>query len=107
MPYISELVQLVIGEFELVEVNDRFHPVSSESGGVWVNVKPRGRAVFLEALLPRGVLELVAIFITRRYVHEQDIALLRVKIQQLYFERWKHSPACVGKGKYVIRQQLS
>ena len=69
MSHISKLVQLVIGEFELVEVDHRFHPVSSKSRGVGVNVEPRGRAVFLEALLPRGVLELVAIFITRRYVH--------------------------------------
>ena len=37
-------IQLIVGELELVEGDDLFHPLSALGGGVWVDVDP-GRGV--------------------------------------------------------------
>ena len=36
--YVSLFVQLVVGEFELVKINDRVHPVRAEGRGFGVHV---------------------------------------------------------------------
>ena len=38
----SVLVQLIVGEFELIEGDHLFHPLGSFSRGVGVDVDPRG-----------------------------------------------------------------
>lgn len=39
-------IQLIVGELELVEGDDLFHPLSALGGGVWVHVDP-GRGVWV------------------------------------------------------------
>lgn len=39
----SIIIQLVIGEFELIEGHDLFHPMGSFGWGIWMNVNPGWR----------------------------------------------------------------
>ena len=39
-------IQLIVGELELVEGDDLFHPLSALGGRVWVDVDP-GRGVWV------------------------------------------------------------
>ena len=55
MTYVSVVVQLVVGELELVERCDLLHPLRPLGGGVWVDVDARGRVgVRLARHDPRG-----------------------------------------------------
>ena len=71
--YMALLVKLIIGELELVKVDDHFRPVRSESRGVRMDVEAGRRALLLEALHPGRVLVLVAVLVHRGHVHEQDV----------------------------------
>jgi hypothetical protein len=37
----SIVVELMICEFEFVETDDLFHPLSTSGGGIWVKVNPK------------------------------------------------------------------
>ena len=78
-------VQLVVGEFEFVEVDDSIHPVGTRAGGVRVNIEPGGGTLLLETLHPRGVLVLVSIFVHRCHVHEQNVRGIGIQVKQLKF----------------------
>ncbi len=72
--YISKFVQLVVCQFQFIEADDGLQPVGTQGWGVWVNVVSGSRAVLLETLLPRVIVELVSILITWGYIHEQNVA---------------------------------
>ena len=50
--YMALFVQLVVGELELVEVDDHVHPVRAKSRGIGVYVQPCRRALFFKAFHP-------------------------------------------------------
>ena len=69
----SLLVKLVIGQLQLVEIDDSVHPVGPKSRGVGMNVEPRRRTLLLETFHPGRVLVLVAVLVHRGHVHQQDV----------------------------------
>lgn len=84
------LVQLVIGQLQLVEVDDCIHPVCSRVRGVWVDVETCWGALLLEAANPGRVLVLVAVLVDWGHVHEEDVSGVRVKVKQFHFQWWEH-----------------
>ncbi len=88
----SLLVELIVGELELVEVDDGVHPVCPQGGRVGMHVKPSRRALLLETLDPVGVLVFVAVLVHGRHVHQENVVGRGVEVKQLDFERRKHPP---------------
>ena len=97
------LVQLVIGQLELVEVDDGVHPVCASIGGVGMDVEPGGGALLLKAPHPGRVLVLVAVLVHRRHVHQQDVGGVWVQIVQLHFQWWEHPP--IKKQKFFLYER--
>ena len=62
-------IQLVVGEFEFVEVDDNRSPVGSQGRGVRVDVESCWCTLFLETAHPPCIV-LVAILIHWNHVHE-------------------------------------
>lgn len=78
-------IQLVVGEFQLIEVDDRVHPMRAWTGRVWVDVETSGRTLLFKASYPHGVLILVTILVHRSHVHEQNVHRVGIQIKQLDF----------------------
>ena len=89
------LVQLVVGELELVEVDDHVGPVGAQSRRVGMDVEPGRRALFFKTLHPRGVLVLVAVLIHWHHVHEENVVCVWVQIKELDLDGRKHPPVGV------------
>ena len=90
LTYVSLFVQLIIGELELIKVDDHVHPVGAQGRRVWVHVQAGGGALLFKAADPSRVLVLVAIFVDWDHVHVQSVGGVGVEIEQFHFERWKH-----------------
>lgn len=91
----SLLIQLIIGELELVKVDDHVHPVRAKRRRVGMSVGARGRTLLFEAAHPGRVLVLVAILVHGNHVHQERVRCVGVEIKQLHFEGWKHPPVHV------------
>ena len=58
-PYMSKLIQSVVGEFHLEEGHRLLHPVGSRGGGVWVDVgSARGLGLGLAGYFPLLIIPL-------------------------------------------------
>ena len=56
------LIQLIVGELELVEGDHLLHPLGPLGRGVWVDVDPRGRVgVSLACHHPAGGVECISV----------------------------------------------
>ena len=46
--HMAVVVQLIIGQFELIEADDLFHPMGPSGRGVWMEVHPRKKFNLIE-----------------------------------------------------------
>jgi hypothetical protein len=86
------LVQLVVGEFQFVEVDDDGGPVGAEGRGVRVDVEPGGGTLLLKAADPASIV-LVAILVDGSHVHEKDVGDVWLQVVELHFDGREHPPA--------------
>ena len=94
--YMSVIVQLVIGELELVEGHNLLHPLSSFSRRVWMNMYPgrRIRIRFPRHHPARGVEGVsVPFIVTRDKVHDEHVVLHGVEAEQPHLIGREHSAA--------------
>ena len=82
----SLFVQLVVGEFELVKINDCVHPVRAEGRGFGVHVQPCWGTLFLKTLHPRRVLVFVTILVHGSHVHQENIVDIGVQVKDFNFD---------------------
>ena len=92
--YMSVLVQVVVGELQLVEGDRLLEPVGAGSRAVRVDVEAAGHVrLGLARHHPLGVVVLVAAVIQRHDVHEQDVLGVRVQPLQAHLQGREHPPA--------------
>lgn len=74
-------VQLVVGELELVEADDRIHPVRTERGRVRVSVETGLGTLFFETADPGRILVLVAVLVDRYHVHAEGVVGVGIQVK--------------------------
>lgn len=71
------LVQLVVGEFQFVEIDDNGGPVGAQGWGIWVDVQPSWSTLLLKAADPASIV-FVAVLVHWGHVHQQDVRDVRL-----------------------------
>ena len=91
------LVQLVVGQFQFVEVDDNRSPVGAQGRGVRVDVQTSRGTLFLETADPACVV-LVAVLVDWCHVHQQYVGHIWLQVIELHLDGWEHPPIIVGGG---------
>ena len=87
----SVLVQIVVGQFELVEGDHLFHPDGAGGRRVRVDVEPTGHVgLGLARHHPLRVVVLVAGVVHGHDVHQQDVLGVLLQARDAAAERRKH-----------------
>lgn len=95
----SVLVQVVVGQLQLVEGYGLFHPVRTRGRGIRVDVEPAWHVRFSFAGdYPVRVVVFVAAVVDGYDIHQQDVLGVRVKTIERHFDGWEHSP----ENKHVV-----
>ena len=100
----SVLVEVVVGQLQLVEEDGLFHPVSTGGRGVGVDVEPpRHVGLSLARHHPLRVVVLVATVVERYYVHEEDVLGVWVEPFESDLECGEHPPV---KNKMAVVNRI-
>ena len=100
----SVLVEVVIGQLELVEEDGLFHPVGSRGWRVGMDVEStRHVGLCLARHHPLRVVVLVTTVVQRYYVHEEDVLGVWVEPFQCDLERGEHPPV---KNKMAVVNRI-
>ena len=96
--HVSVLVEVVVGELELVEEHGLLHPVGARGRGVRVDVETaRHVGLGLPRHHPLRVVVLVAAVVQRHDVHQQDVLGVRVEAFQRHLESGEHPSENAGR----------
>ena len=107
LTYMAILIQLIVGELQLVKGDDLLHPLSTLGRGVRVDMDPwRTVGVCLARHHPAARVEgvPVALVIHGHKVHDQHVVLHGVQAKESHLEGGEHPPARLGH--YHLRPQL-
>ena len=85
------LVQLVVSEFQFVEIDDNGGPVGAQGRGVGVYVQTSRRTLFLKTADPASTV-LVAVLVDWRHVHQQDVGDIGLEVVELHLDGREHPP---------------
>lgn len=107
----SILVQIVVGQFQLVEAHWLLHPVGAGGRGVGVDVEAPGHVWFrFSGDHPLWVVVLVATVVHGHNVNQEDVLRVGVQALQIHFQGGKHSPRQIKKTDYdkyrILNQQV-
>ena len=97
MTYVAVVVQLVVGQLELVKGDDLFGPLGAFGRRVRMNVDPRRRVgVRFARHHPAGAVEGVSVplVVHGHEIHHEHVVGIGVQAKEAHLESWEHPPAC-------------